>query len=94
MTSIELIDWTPVAIWTFNSDETDCHICKLKFVDLCIVCDENQNHTKCKVSKGKCGHCFHKHCIEKLLSTLKSKLCPLCLTSFDFEVYDMQDCKK
>lgn len=91
---IELINWKVMGIWKFNIAEDECQICKSMFVEQCIQCSiSNKNNSVCNVVKGKCGHAFHKHCIDKCLSSLKSnaQICPICTTPWSIEINNMDD---
>jgi len=91
MNNIELISWNPYANWTFDSKHEDCPICKLKLVELCsnCICKANIDIKCCDVTKGKCGHCFHNHCIDIWL--LKSKICPICRLPYDIKIKNMNN---
>jgi len=60
--------WAPVSIWNFDTQETECLICKNQLTEKCADCmvdTLNQHSAKCSIAKGKCGHAFHHHCISK-----------------------------
>ena len=86
---MEVVSWTPYAFWTFKTTVTECPICKSHFEEPCLTCvnDHVKGDLICDVTKGKCGHCFHKHCIDKWL--LKSTICPICNLPYNTEVKDM-----
>lgn len=88
---IEVVDWKPFAYWRFKSADTDCQICKTHYEEPCLEC--TTGHSKgdltCAVSRGKCGHCFHKHCIDKWMQ--KNTICPVCKLPYNVEVKDMDN---
>ena len=90
---IEIISWSPWAIWKFKATYDDCPICKVHLEEPCLQCLES--HTKgeltCDASRGKCGHCFHKHCIDKW--TEKSQICPVCTTPYSTDIRNMNNDK-
>src|SRR5579885_1323444 len=87
--SIEIINWSPFGIWNFKTTGSECPICKLHYEESCLTCNEehSQGELICEVSRGKCGHCFHKHCINKWLSS--SSICPICSTPFAMDISNM-----
>lgn len=85
---VEIKSWNPVAIWKFKSSGDDCVICKEKMVSLCIECSTNQTKdSKCDVSRANCGHSFHKHCIDKWLTSATN--CPICTVPINISVKNM-----
>lgn len=74
---IEVISWSPVGIWTFNVSNTECQICRNMLTNKCASCLESKNvlQESCLISKGKCGHAFHFHCIQKSIKS-GNPLCP------------------
>jgi len=102
---IEIVDWTPFALYKYDIDTTDdnCSICRNSFLTICIECDtihadpldhlttESQSNTTttCTITKGLCGHAFHSHCIDKW--TKKCSVCPLCNTPYKQQVRNMND---
>lgn len=77
---IEIVSLSFIAHWKFNTSEEMCQICKEHFESPCLSCSEKQTEIICDVSRGKCGHCYHKHCIDQWLT--KSPICPTCLTPY------------
>src|SRR5271157_4355123 len=57
----------PVAVWGYDIENDLCDICKSKLTSKCIDCISKLNviDNSCSISKGKCGHAFHYHCIIK-----------------------------
>lgn len=88
---IKIESWYPLAIWTFQSVDDTCSICREHLTHTCATCLNNStlmnDFLNCKVSKGKCGHSYHKHCIEKW--GLKSQICPICTLPWAIETDDM-----
>ena len=89
--NIEVVSWEPVAYWKFKTIEKECQICKQIFEGPCLTC--NTEHCKgdmvCNTSRGKCGHSFHKHCIDAWI--VKSNICPTCATPYAFAVNNMNN---
>lgn len=88
---IQVVEWNPHAYWKFKSAEPECQICKNHFEEPCLECstDHNKGEMKCDVSRGKCGHCFHTHCIDKWRQ--KTTICPICKTPYNTDVKDMDN---
>jgi RING-box protein 1 len=85
---IKLVSWTLYGSWEFKSTDPDCPICKTKLVELCTEClNDTKNKTNCTACRGKCGHCFHYHCITKWISN--SSVCPVCKLPFNVDVKDL-----
>jgi len=58
-----------------RGDDT-CAICHHLFSKECILCEAAfADKDKCAVSRGECGHVYHKHCIDRWLRTRDT--CPL-----------------
>jgi len=84
----------PVAIWSHKVPNSNCGICNQKLVEICIKCSnkklEREHYENfielCRISKGKCGHAFHMHCIDSWVKNCNS--CPECQIPW---VYDMID---
>jgi E3 ubiquitin-protein ligase RBX1 len=79
------------AFWKFQTTHPNCPICQDHFETTCIDCQQKdtKKNTDCPVSKGKCGHCFHKHCITKWL--VKSTICPICKTPYMMDVENINN---
>jgi len=88
---IEVLSWNPVAIWKYKASYTDCPICKVKLEQPCPECEANSTNKNltCDVSKGNCGHVFHKHCIDNWIA--KSTVCPVCSTPYNTQVKNMNN---
>jgi len=88
---IEVVSWAPTATWIFKTPSTDCSICREALVKPCTQC--TSGHVKgdlnCDVSRGNCGHCFHKHCIDKWTSTATN--CPICSVPINITVKNMNN---
>ncbi len=94
---IEVITWSPFATWIFKSSTTDCSICRESLVKPCAECITTHTYgdLTCDVSKGNCGHCFHKHCIDKWISTAST--CPICSIPINITIKNIntnQQCKR
>ena len=72
---IEILHWDLVATWSLDLQVETCTICRNHIMDMCIECQNEVVSSVCSVSWGKCGHAFHKHCINKWLNT--KNVCPL-----------------
>ena len=68
--------YCPVYIVRSNGSETTCTFCRNQLDEVCIDCQAAKitDTTCCRIIECKCGHKFHKHCIDKWL--LKSPYCP------------------
>lgn len=51
-------------------------LCRNKFDEVCNTCKNNHitDTSQCPVVEGKCGHKFHKHCIDSWL--FFKSICP------------------
>ena len=81
---IEILNWDLVATWSVDLKVETCTICRNHIMDMCIECQNDSSNTKCNISWGKCGHAFHKHCIDRWLNT--KNVCPL-----DTQVWQEED---
>lgn len=80
------------AIWTFKSPSKDCSICRNCLENPCVECERSTNISSCVVSNAKCGHVFHKHCIDKWISQQKySTLCPICKSPYATKVANLNN---
>lgn len=88
---IKIISWSPQATWTFKATSHECQICRETLVNSCTNClaNHNQGELICNVSKGNCGHCFHKHCIDQWLSNHSN--CPICSIPLNISVKNMNN---
>lgn len=84
---IKVVKWDAFAIWTFNSTDTSCSICRNELTISCVDCLNGVKSNDCKVTKGMCGHVFHYCCINNWRK--KSNVCPICTTSWSTDTDDM-----
>jgi len=95
MTEIEVISWNPVVVWSYDDKggNSVCSICGKINTLLCETCRVNNTNVdetnKCLVSRGKCGHVFHEHCIKDILKI--GSICPTCKTPWGFDVDNMDN---
>jgi len=91
--NIELVSWTPYAFWRYKTTSTECPICREHYETGCVSClsDTSSKPTfECLISQSKCGHSFHKHCIDKWIQSKgKYCLCPVCSTPYETSVDDL-----
>jgi len=88
---IDVVSWQPIAFWKFKTTNPECQICKEHYETPCTTClyeNTTKGQIECNPSKGKCGHCFHKHCIDKWLSNKKLS-CPICSTPYESDINNM-----
>lgn len=94
---IELVNWSPYAFWRFKTTSTECPICREHYETGCLTClTENTIKTnfECHISQSKCGHAFHKHCIDKWIQTKgKYCLCPVCSTPYETIIENLHKTK-
>ena len=69
----ELISWTPIALWQWDTNNPICLICRNSLMDSCIECAAN-NITPCQITIGSCKCAYHYHCMTKWMAT--STKCP------------------
>ena len=70
--------------WSWDIKNDICAICKNDIIQPCTDCVDN-NKTNCCSIKGKCLHCFHRHCILKWVeSSIYNTKCPLCKMDWIF----------
>lgn len=88
---IEITNLTLYGTWRFKATYEECPICKGHLEEPCLQCLESHNKgdLSCDASRGKCGHCFHKHCIDKWIE--KSQVCPVCTTPYATDVRNMNN---
>ena len=85
--TIEVVSWQPIAFWKFKTSNPECPICKEHYESACTTClheNTTRGATECDIARGKCGHCFHKHCIDKWLASKKIS-CPICSTPYEMD---------
>ncbi|ELA47922.1 hypothetical protein VCUG_00642 [Vavraia culicis subsp. floridensis] len=81
--TIEILSFTPVALWSLDTQVENCAICRNHIMDTCIECQTGRAvTTECTIAWGMCNHAFHSHCISQWL---KSKpICPLDTQKWEF----------
>ncbi|EAY09961.1 hypothetical protein TVAG_482350 [Trichomonas vaginalis G3] len=72
--------FNPVYLSSWQGKQDICAICKSSFMSPCSTCESKGLSEPCAATEGKCGHKFHKHCIDQWLQ--KNKHCPMCNTEF------------
>ena len=63
-----------------------CPICQENITSKCATCGQSSNDIICFSVLGKCGHAYHKCCIDKEMQN-KSELnrkCPLCCQHWEY----------
>ena len=61
----------------------ECTLCRNEFNEPCNICKMNKEQTKCIVLEGKCGHRFHKHCVDQWTSKYSTCPYPCCDTKWE-----------
>lgn len=85
---INLVSWTAQATYSPKVDVDDCTICNETLTLCCSTCQDSvTNNIVCHVSMGKCGHCFHHHCISRWIEE-GGGTCPLDKTIWKYECAD------
>lgn len=69
---IELISMNINAYWDYDVKNRLCVECEENINNRCKECKE-KNRIYCKVSKTKCGHAYHQHCIKKMMRERRYK---------------------
>lgn len=93
--SIEIEHLDLVGIWSYDVANQKCQICKIILTEPCPDCvthSKNIIDEKCKISKGKCQHAFHYHCINGWLKT--SDTCPTDRSPWNYEKEDIDNIKR
>ena len=83
---ISLVSWTAQATYSPRVDADECSICK-EFLTLCCPECQDNKKTVCNASIGKCGHCFHYHCIKRWTNE-GGGFCPIDKSVWRFECED------
>ncbi|GIQ91431.1 hypothetical protein KIPB_014682, partial [Kipferlia bialata] len=60
---IQIEEVTPLAYWTWDSKDEECHICSNLLDTPCPEC--NMPGDDCGILFGRCNHVFHGHCITE-----------------------------
>ena len=53
---------------TTVKEMNECILCRNGLDELCNFCRVNGEQGKCCAVEGKCGHRFHKHCIDQWIN--------------------------
>jgi len=91
--TIKKVNLYPIRSYKITDEDKVCQICKIDHI-VCIECLKNKKNIKdmnCPFALGKCGHGFHRHCIDRW--SKESDSCPLCNIPWiwktkDINVYD------
>ena len=79
-----LTGWRGVAFWKWIAKDDNCGICRNAFDGCCTDC--KMPGDECPLVWGQCSHCFHIHCIMKLLNSQNvTQLCPMCRQDWKFK---------
>lgn len=73
----EIISWNATSFWKWDTDTTECTICRNHIMNSCIECSNSENkalNESCKIVTGKCGCSFHYHCIQNWIKS--NSKCP------------------
>lgn len=64
---VELLSWSPVAVYNYDVNTNKCELCKNDLINKCTTCLESKEclKTSCSVIQGKCNHVYHAHCLNK-----------------------------
>ncbi|CAL6037338.1 RING-H2_zinc finger domain-containing protein [Hexamita inflata] len=73
---IEIIKMNCVILTDRKTEAQFCGICKTAVEEPCPDCDGNGKNAVCVIAEGKCGHIYHKHCIDRWVA--KQQMCPMC----------------
>lgn len=66
----------PVFISSWKTETGICSICRNLVEGPCVNCQTTADITReCHLCWGKCGHVFHKHCIDRWI--VAREVCPL-----------------
>ena len=82
--------WNAVALWTWDTQQDNCAICRNLLMEPCIECQVKGDQkaaangpNECTLAWGVCSHNFHFHCLAGWLE--QHPLCPLCSTEWNFK---------
>ena len=80
--------WHAVALWSWDTKQDTCAICRNMLMELCISCQVKGDQQDggpgvCSMAWGVCTHNFHFHCIVGWIDQYNS--CPLCGGEWDFQ---------
>ena len=74
--SFSIYKFSPTYVKTWDGPQTDCQICRESLIQPCIICISQNKKEPCMHEEGRCGHSFHKHCIDRWIAN--SPVCPIC----------------
>lgn len=76
--------WNAVASWVSDSKSDLCSICREVLEQKCPHCMlVNDPNSQCRMTKGQCGHSYHKCCIDRWFSSQKQQKCLLCAATWN-----------
>jgi len=84
--NIKIINWNPIGIWTYDllNEGHECILCRNKLTNKCVACNM-KNNSSCFITKGVCGHGFHKDCLTAWISDKIDTSCPICKTKWTYD---------
>tara|TARA_A100000164_G_scaffold278232_1_gene250341 strand:+ start:224 stop:568 length:345 start_codon:yes stop_codon:yes gene_type:complete len=66
-----------IVVESLNLETTTCNICKNELNDFPVKYFNFNNSYHAPLCKGKCGHVFHKFCLDKTKKN-DQQVCPTC----------------
>lgn len=89
---IEIVKYSPVGVWTFDIDVVECRICWNKITQSCVNCCSKKKKEVCVVSKGMCGHGFHRDCLREFFNkSIGGNMCPICKTPWNYKKENLSE---